>query len=265
MKAKIFNLCLAAVLMVAFASCSTTIKVRTTIAKKPLPKLENIALVSVQIPPIVQPTLPLIDAAAFNKKTNAIADLIMDEQKKRIDAFRENAAETLTKYFKANILAGNTLHSNPDFTKLVSTTNFTEELKVKDDNFPFIMVSTGDINPFPLENGNVASFFKVPTNYKPVAEKVCTTLGTDAFGVLYTNLYVTGATAFGISGGLALSCNIYIFDKTGDMIASGSVMSKAALIKGKEIGDYILKLDEFSSLCDKLIYQTALDYLNPVK
>ena len=59
-------------------------------------------LISTYIGKIEQPVLPLIAAAAFNAKTNKIADQIMDMQSKSVDTHREITAKTIEKYFNWN-------------------------------------------------------------------------------------------------------------------------------------------------------------------
>jgi hypothetical protein len=265
MKTNKFQIVALVILSLTVTSCSTTLKVRTTIAQKPLPKLNTIALVSAQITPIVQPLIPLIDAAAFNKKTNSIADQIMDEQKKRVDKLRQTLAENMGKYFQSTIRYGAELQADKNFAVISSKYNFVNNLRIESNNFPYIMIASGDINPFPVDKAKIVQFFKDPINYKQIAKDICTTLGTDAIAVSYTNLFVINAAAFGMSGGLSLNSILYLFDKDGDMIASGSYYSNPTMINGKEINDYRMKLDEYNAVCDLIVSKTATDYITPKK
>jgi len=265
MKTTIYRTAIFIAICLTAYSCTTALKVRTTVSQKQLPELKTIALVSVAIPPITKPVFPVIDAAAFNAKVNSIADQIMDIQQKRIDTFRETLANNISNFFKSTVLYGDKLHVLVNFPEIAKKNNFPGSLQLENNNFPFIVNSSGDINPFPFEKGNIGQFFSNKINYQIIAKELCSKLGTDAIAVSYTNLNVTDAAAFGIRGGLALSSSLYIFDKEGYIIISGSYTSKPTMISGKDISDYMMKLDEFNTLCYMIVNQMAIDYSTPKK
>jgi hypothetical protein len=53
---------------------------------------KTMALISTMMGKIIQSPIPLMDAPPFNKKTNSIAPLIIKEEEKSIDEYREAVA-----------------------------------------------------------------------------------------------------------------------------------------------------------------------------
>lgn len=76
-------------------SCASTTKVKVNTIYTNGVGVDTLNLVSTMLGPVLQPALPLIDAAAFNGKTNEIADQIMDEQQKHIALYQEMVIEDL--------------------------------------------------------------------------------------------------------------------------------------------------------------------------
>ena len=77
MKRKITVILITALML---SSCITT-KVQVNNKYSGVIPLDTLHLVSVVYGPVVQPVIPLIDAAAFNGRTNKISDQILEEQK----------------------------------------------------------------------------------------------------------------------------------------------------------------------------------------
>lgn len=239
-------------LLVLLASCQA-INIKTQVPYRASRTIGKMVLFPVIIGEFQQPILPLIDAAGFNKKTNNIADQIMDIQKKAVDKYRENSADILKKYFKCEILYGDSLQSMDGYLNLSKTHHFKGALIVEDDNFPTIITSTGDINPFKFENGKVLKYFKDPVNYKETIKLICHELNTDALAISFSSLAVVGVTPFGMKGAIRLNTHLYVFDMNGSIIANGSTWSKPVMINGKELSDYQHTLDGFSLIFDPLV------------
>jgi hypothetical protein len=244
------------VIVTAFAlllvSCVSQ-QISTPVPYKPAQTIGNMGFFPVLIGKITRPPLPLIDAAAFNSKTNQIADQIMDMQKKTIDRMRENGATTLKKYFNCEVIFGDALHNMPSYTDLSQKYNYKSALAINDDNFPLITISSGDINPFNYVKADVPDFFKNSSNYEETIKILCSQLNLDAIAISYSKLAVTSVTAFGISGYTRLETTLYIIDKNGKMIANGTAFTKPVTIPGNDIGDYQMRLDDFPIIFEQLI------------
>ena len=160
-------------------------------------KIEKIALISTIIGKIDQPTLPLIDAAEFNYKTNDIADKINQLQIQKVDEYRSLLASSIKKYFKCSVIYGDSLHYAQEFGILKEKYDFPEALKINNKNFPKLICGSNDINPFQFENGKVTEFFKDPVNYQNPISVICKTLGADIIIVSFSRLLVYGTSAFG--------------------------------------------------------------------
>jgi hypothetical protein len=236
------------------SSCAT---LRVNYSGKKVEKPQNITLISTMLGKIQQPLFPLIDAAAFNDKTNSIADQIMDLQKKNIDKFREIIASSLKRNFNCNILYSDSLLKKSGFEELKSNYDFKSSLRIENDHFPFIITATGDINPFRFEKGDVYAYFKNPANFKSVVSTICKKTNADIVVVSYSTLTVTGAGMFGIYGYLRLDTNLYIFDKEGDLISDGHNCSKQTNIGGKEIEQYKGQLDNISLIIEPVVSTVA--------
>ena len=139
------------------------------------------------------------------------------------------------------------------YKKLSKTHNFNSALQVKDDNFPLVITSTGDINPYKFANGNVVKYFKEQVNYKQTIQYLCKELNADAIAVSFSKLTVASVSAFGINGYIRLDTYLYIIDKNGNIIANGYALSKPVASKGKELSDYQIRLDDFSIIFDQMV------------
>jgi hypothetical protein len=235
---------------ILFASCVPLIN--TPVPYKSSPSIKKVGLFPVMIGKMYRPLFPLIDAAAFNGKTNEIADQILDMQDRTIDKMRENAAVTLQKYLNCEVIYGDALHNDSAFTALSARYNFKSALILNDDNFPKITISSGDINPFNYSNGDVIAYFGTPSNYKETVKYICKELNLDALAVSFSKLSVINVTAFGISGNLRLETYLYVFDKNGDFIANGRGFSKPMGINGKELFYYQMQLEYFPTLLEQV-------------
>lgn len=238
------------------SSCST---MRINYSGKQISEIQSITLISTMIGKIKQPVLPLIDAAAFNEKTNSIADQIMNIQEQNINNYREIVASNLKKSFNCNVIYSETLYSIPEFAELKEKLNFPNALSIENDHYPFIISADGDINPFRYEKGNVISYFNYPA-YKGIIAEIMKRVKTDLLAVSYSTLTVVNANAFGISGSLRLDTYIYLFDKSGDLVSDGHSWSKPTAISGKNIEDYLSQLDNISLILDPMLNKVSQNY-----
>ena len=91
---------------------------------------------------------------------------------------------------------------------------------------------------------------------------MCKGMGWDFVAVSYSRLNVIGANAFGILGNLRLDSYLYMFDKFGDLVATGKAYSKFTNVKGKELYDYQSKIEDFSLISDPLTSKTAEKFVS---
>lgn len=249
MKINYLRISIVALLVLSFSSCST---IRVNYYSTAPKKVNNIALVSTMIDKIQQSPLPLIDAAVFNKKTNDIADQIMDLQKKSIDKFRDLIGDNLRNNFKCEVIYGDSLHKLNGYNELSEKFNFKNALRLKNDNFPLIITATDDINPFNLDNGNISIYFHNSLNYKSTIKEIAKQLNVDYIAVSVSRL-ASGAGYFGITGMLQLITNLYLFDSEGNLVVEASNFSKATNVSGKNIDDYNDQLHNISIIIDPMM------------
>lgn len=245
------------ILILLLASCAT-MKVKNS--DKKVDKVQRIALFSTMIGKIQQPTFPLIDAAVFNAKTNSIADQIMDMQKQNIDKCREIVALSLKKTFKCDVIFGDSLQSQSGYTLLKDTYNNRNALRIDNDNYPFVITATGDINPFKFENGMVVSYFSESENYKNIISELSKKVNSDLIAISFSTLSVANVGMLGIMGTLRLDTYLYLFDNTGDLISKAHSWTKPATISGKEIDQYVSQLDNLSLIIEPMMNKIILNY-----
>ena len=248
-----------AILAIAFTSCAT---MKINYYGKKVDKVQNVALFSTMIGKIQQPLFPLIDAAAFNEKTNSIADQIMDLQKKNIDKCQEIVALSLKRNFSCKVLYADSLHALAEFAELKEKFDFKSSLRIENDHYPFIITAKDDVNPFRFEKGNVIKYFNSSTNYKAMISELGKRINTDLIAISYSNLTVTGAGMFGIYGYLRLDTYLYLFDKDGDLISDAHTWSKPTSISGKQIDEYKAQLDNLSIIIEPMMNKVIINYQN---
>lgn len=207
--------------------------------------------------PIKQPVLPLIDAAAFNAKTNEIADQIMDMQKQKIDTIREQTRRTIEENYGFHIVTSRELENDTAFITLREKYNNLRALLVDDKNFPIITMASGDINIFNFQDGNVTEYLSNPQNSKYSVKQICNMLGLDGLIITYSRFNVIGVTGFGISGNIRLETYLYVYNQEGDLIAEGVVASKPEIIGGKYVEEYSNRLYDYPMLIKLLVLKLA--------
>lgn len=248
-----------AIIVIAFTSCAT---MKINHYGKKLDNVQNVALFSTMIGKIQQPVLPLIDAAAFNEKTNSIADQIMDLQKKNINNYQKIVVSSLKNNFNCNILYADALHALPVFAEIKERFDYKNGLRIENDNYPFIINAKDDVNPFRFEKGNVLKYFNNSANYREVMTEIGKRLNTDLIAVSYSTLTVAGVGMFGIYGTLRLDTYLYLFDKEGNLISDAHAWSKPTNISGKKIDEYGAQLDNLSVIIEPMMNKLILNYKN---
>jgi len=232
------------------ASCST---MKINFSDQKMEKVHSITLVSTLIGKIQQPVLPLIDAAAFNDKTNSIADQIMNLQGQKVDDCRQVVASSLERNCHCKVICGDSLFRKAVFSELKNRFDFKDALQTNKKRYPYITIAHGDINPFQFEKGNVTKYFNEPNNYKSTMVELSKKLDTDLIAVSYSELRVVNAGMFGLFGSLRIDTYLYLFNREGFLVASGYTWSKPKNISGKKIEDYQWHLDNLSVVVEPMI------------
>lgn len=240
-------------LVLLFSSCAS-MKLKTAIPYQES-DIKEVALLPVMIGEFMQPMFPLIDAAAFNGKTDKLAGDIMLLEQKEVEHMTAYVDTTIEKHFPhVNVLSYDEMHNRPGYDELKKTCANMKAMYTSDDDFPKVLMPKGEVNMFDYTDGKVVGFFKEEINYKNRAIELCSKLEVDAIAVCFSNLAVPGVTMFGISGSLVLGTQLYVINKEGEMVANGYVVSMPSSISGSDISDYRMKLDDFYPNFDKLVY-----------
>jgi len=233
-----------------FSSC-VSIKVKSPVPYNNSQTINKMLLFPVMIGELRQPVIPLIDAAIYNSKTNNIADQIMDMQNKIVDVYRDTAASILEKYFNCDVIYGEILQNEEGYKELIKTHNFKRALRVNNDNFPIIITSTGDINPYKYFDGQVNEYFKNSVDRKETVKYICKELNADALAISYSRLNVYSVTAFGGGAKVRLDTYLYIFNKDGSIIAHGYAYSKP-VFSYYSVDEYNSRLNDYFNIFDLL-------------
>jgi hypothetical protein len=221
-------------------------------------QIKSIALISTMIGKIVQPDIPILDAISYNKKINSIAPLIIEEEVKSINGFRDEVALNLKNQFNCDILYGNSLVTIPQYIEIANKFNFPESLNIaKTDNkyFPKIIIPDDEKNPFNYTNGNVIEYMKSEDVAKNIISSyICGLLGTDLVAVSYSTLSVVRIWGWGSKGDICMVTYLFIFDKEGKLVFNDySKSSVRRGVAGDDMSDYKSQLNTISSILSALM------------
>ena len=241
-----------------FASCSTLkIKFSSTQPEK----VDNIALFSTYLG-IQLPVLPLLDAAVMNDKTNSISVEINDLMKENVDIIRQNIAKALEDGLRCKVIYGDALHTMPGFSELKGSYNFEAALETGKEKFPYFFISGGDFNAFNFKWPKSAQYFQDPVNYKATISALCQKLKVD-YIVVSQSIIMPVPGSILIPASLYLFTNLYLFDKTGNMLVSARNNNKEPVrFKANDVEGYNQILDIHPSVVNPIIDKIAQKYGN---
>jgi hypothetical protein len=248
------------ILICLFIACTMLVSFRpisTIKNEKSAVPIKSITLVSTMIGRMLQPIIPLLDAAPFNKKTNSIASLIVEQEMKSIESFREAVASNLKTQFNCDVIYGNALTSKPEYKELIKKYDFPTNLIIDNPNFTKIIINNDEKNLFQIEDGNVFKYMRNVDQFKNNIAEMCTSLKTDYLAVSYSNLAVVQFGMFGGHGKIVLQTAIYLFDKDGNMVAKGSKDSKPLRVVGDDIMDYKTQLNSLSEILPPMMEKVS--------
>ena len=215
--------------------------------------IKSIALISTLIGKINQPKTPLLDAGPFNKKTNSIASLIIKEEEKSIDGYRDTIASSLKKYFNCEILYGSTLTTKSEYQEIIKKYNFPDNLKIDDENFPEILIPNDETNLFAFDNYKyVAYFLRKEKNTKNTTSEICKLLGTDLVAVSYSRMSIKKYGTFGGHAKVYMFTSIFIYNKEGELVSMAYNASKPVKIVGDDLNEYISILGSLPNILDEM-------------
>lgn len=209
-----FGVIVSAILMLS--SCSP-LKVSFSSSEKQ--EIEEIALISTYLN-IQLPVLPLLDAAVMNEKTRSMSNEINLLFEESIDGMREKVATLIKGRLNCNVIYGEALHQMPGFKEFKEANSPAGVLMTGVDGFPEIICAKDDINPFLFENGNIARYFKEPSNYTGTIVRICKELDIDYVAVTHTLLSPSPGSIL-LPATLLNLTNVYLFDRNGTLLASG--------------------------------------------
>ncbi|MEO1256210.1 MAG: hypothetical protein AAFY41_15175, partial [Bacteroidota bacterium] len=183
------------VLTIFLASCAAT-KVKVNTLNDASFDVDKLNLTSVMIGPVWQPVLPLVDASAFNAKTNKIADEIMEEEQKIIDRYKELLVENIQKNVNADLIVSSELDAKADKYRVKKGVNVE-----KNENFPVVFFTENDLNFFEFDKKgiNVNAIFKNNEALRTRIASISQELGIKNVLISFTRIEVISAGMFGAS------------------------------------------------------------------
>ena len=234
--------------LLTLASCaSTKVGVRTTIPNGL--NLDTIALVSTAIGPLFQPVFPLIDAAAFNKKTNDLADVILAEEEILVAEFRQTLLADLRRHVSASFTTVDDFGNGPEIERFRAGASVQTENR----NFPVALFAPGDLNVITFDNAkNVDRLFEATPAFTERIKSIAAATGAKSIAVSYNRLAVIAAGAFGASATLRLETHLFVFASNGRQLFEIFGVTKPTTISGKRVEDYSFQLSQFKILSDMM-------------
>ena len=232
----------AAVLLLA--SCATT-KVGTRTQLQQAVPLDTAVLLSTVIGPVFQPTFPLVDAAAFNKKTNDLADDILAAEEAFVPEFRANLLTDLRERVPMVIVTSADFEGGDEVERL----RVSGPVQTENKNFPVAYVAPGDLNVLSFDNGkNTARLFADDPGLRNRIATAIAAAGAQVGLLSYNRIAVLSAGAFGAIGTLRLETHVFVFGRRGQQIAEVYGVTKPLQVKGKDLGEYVAQLEQFPVL-----------------
>jgi hypothetical protein len=238
-----------------FASCAT-MKVKVNTSYTDGLAIDTLYLVSTMIGPVVQPVLPLIDAAAFNAKTNKIADQIMDVQQKSVDDFHDILVSILEQKLPVALVTGKEFDAERAARYKVRS-----GIQIDNKNFPMVFFSEGDMNMIELGKGrNEVDIFKNNAANTANISRFAGDLGVSNVVLSFSRLNIVSVGMFGGSGNIRLETFFYVYGADGELLLDAYAWSKFNTIRGKDLSQYKYELTNFNPLV-QLIAQELKQYI----
>ena len=244
-------------LVLLLGSCVGAKFTADTKTGQPIP-IDTLNLVSVMIGPVYQPTFPLIDAAAFNGKTNKIADDILEEEEKRIADFKKKLVAALREKIPAEIRTTDEIRGDG-----IEEYQITRATPAENKNFPLVYFAEGDLSFQEYGNmNNLRNEFEsnqaLRQNIVAFAEK----FNLSNVAICYNRLAVINVGPFGASGNLRLESYIYVFDSRGGVSIKATGILEPTNISGKVLDEYAAELDKHSMMYNLLAVPLSQQFMS---
>jgi hypothetical protein len=246
-------------LLLALALLSSCSTVRVAFPTSENKGIDKVAFISTYVD-IQKPVIPLINAAIINEKTNSISAEITGMFEENVNVIREDVAKQLKDNLNCEVLFGSVLQNTPGFKEVKETYNLDNALIKNDTYFPEMIACKGDINPFEFNKARVAVYFRKP-NYTNTVADICKKLQVNYVLVSYS-LLVTVPGSLLIRGSIAPYTYLYLFNKNGECIASGSNYAKAVTFNANELEGYQQALEKQPELLTPIMEKIAAKYKN---
>lgn len=231
------------VTILILSSCQTT-KVQVYSSYPGIIPIDTLNLVSVIYGPVLQPVIPLIDAAVFNGRTNRISEQILEEQRRMTDVYKETLLKNLNKKITTYIKTG-------DYFKDEAAEPYKarEGILIDNENFTVVWFDDGGMNLWDYDRGpNIRDIFENDPQLKSRIAGFTRELNVSNVLVCYNRLAITGVGVFGRSGKIRLESYLFLYDVNGIVIMDAYGWTKPSTIGGRELYEYTAQMDKFDEL-----------------
>ncbi|MFN2394703.1 MAG: hypothetical protein ABR597_03345 [Bacteroidales bacterium] len=225
------------------SSCITT-KVQVNSKYPGVIPIDTLNLVSVVYGPVVQPVIPLIDAAAFNGRTNKISDQILEEQKGMTEVYKKILLRNLNNRVTTYIKTGDYFTD-----ETAQPYKAKEGILIDNKNFPVVWFDGEGMNLWDYGKGtNVRAIFESDPQLKSRIAKFAREMNINNVLVSFNRLAVIGVGMFGSTGNIRLESYLYLYDANGNLMMDAYGWTKPSSIGGRELYEYQAQMDKFEEL-----------------
>jgi len=227
-------------LMVSCVSQKFTADTRTG---QPVP-LDTLNLLSVMIGPVYQPVIPLIDAAAFNGKTNKIAEDIVKAEQERIEAIKDDFVATLRQKLPVVIRTSKDLNSYQ-----IDAYRVEKAVPAEHNNFPLVLFADRDLSfqqygKMKNIRNEFESNYELRQNIAGFAEK----FNLSNVAICYNRLAVISVGPFGSTGALRWETYLFVYDRRGEIVIEAKGFLEPATISGKILDEYTAEINKYKMM-----------------
>lgn len=218
--------------------------------------IDTLYIGTVAFGPFDKAILPLLDAAIFNRKTDALSSEILKIQNENINEIQKYLVDKLTSAELPFKVFGPEDLNAEKFTSY----KVTQPLLLDDSNFPVVQFGENNINLFE-KNGNDYKY-EIELNKDPnlsdrlgrqKLQENLKKVGIKYFLVMYNRLSTTGVGFFGMDAALRLESDIIIYNQSGFIVTKGTLISKYFRTSGDNILDYRKAATDYVEIIDEFV------------
>ena len=232
-----------------------------TYFEKKAQKIDKVAIVATYISPMQQDWT--LSISFFNERINSISSEINLLFKDYANIYRDSIASIVKENCNCEVIYGRELHNKPGFKLLKEGFDFPKALKTKNENFPYIIQATDDINPFmSIKNADAFLDTLSENQIKSTIKSICQGLEVNYLIVSYNFLYSVPGNLY-VRGRIALNNFIFLYDKDGDCLAWGKSKNNPGIpINGGKIEQYPEEMNKFPILISPVVENIIHNYPN---